>query len=442
MSLDSIVNVQISTQTTAPEQANFGTPLVVGYHTEWPERTRVFAAATAVADLITAGFDAVDPIVVAVGKILSQSPKVTEVVIGRMAESPVRTIKLTPQLAELEAGVAVNFVVNGQAVSATAASPTVAELTADMKTNIDALSIPGVTTTDNSTDLDITASVGVEVTVEMPRRQIERKDNTADTGSGIVADLVAISNENDDWYGLIVAQESEAITNAVAAHIETLKKVYAAVTGDDEVLDSVVTTDIMSDLAGSNYARTRIFYHPKPHLYVNAADLGDELPLNPGSYTRKFKTLAGVEVVTMTNTEKTNVNNKRGNTYTATAGISIVEEGIVSAAGEFADIPRFIDWLSARMQERIYARLINLDKLPFTDAGIGVIEAEIRGQLQDGIDPPFGGLAADPAPTVTVPKAADVSFVDKAARTLTGVSFEATLSGAIHELTINGVVTV
>ncbi len=440
MSLDTIVNVQISTQATAPAQANFGTPLVVGYHTNWPERARVYASATAVADLLTEGFAADDPIVVAVQTLLSQNPRVTEVAVGRLAESPVRSIKLTPVLAELEAGVAVNLVVNGQAVSATAATPTVAELTASLKTNIDALAITGVTTTDNSTDLDIDASSGVEVTVEVPRRQIKRKDNTPDTVTTMAVELAAIQDAFDDWYGLVMAQDSEAITNAVAAYIESQKKIYVAVSGDDDVLDSGSSTDVASDLASSNYARTALYYHPKPHEYPNAGHLGVELPLDPGSYTMKFKTLAGVETVTMTNTEKTNAAAKRANTYTAPAGISIVEEGVVSAAGEFIDVTRFIDWLQARMQERIFAQLINLDKLPFTDSGIGVIEAEVRGQLQDGIA--IGGLAANPAPSVTVPLAADVSFVDKASRTLTGVTFEATLAGAIHNLVIQGTVTV
>ena len=133
MSLDTIVNVQISTQTTAPEQASFGTPLIVGYHTNWPERARVYAAGTAVDDLINDGFASTDPIVVAAQTLLSQNPKVTEVAIGRLTEGPARDIKLTPQLAELEAGVAVPMVINGQAIAPVAATPTVAEFTADMK---------------------------------------------------------------------------------------------------------------------------------------------------------------------------------------------------------------------------------------------------------------------------------------------------------------------
>lgn len=439
MSLDTIVNVSITTQATAPEQANFGTPLVVGYHTNFAERTRVYSAATGLADMVTDGFLTTDPIYQAASKILSQNPKVTEFLVGRMAESPIRTIKFTPVLAELEAGVAVPFVINGQAVTATAATPTVAEFTASMKANIDALALTGVTTTDNGTDLDITGSTGVEVTAEMPRRQIKRKDNTPNTGSGIVADLIAIQDENDSWYSIVLAQESEAITNAAAAHVETLRKSYQAVSGDDDILDSGSSTDLASDLSAANYARTALHFHPKPHLYPNAAAVGVELPKDPGSYTMKFKTLNGVEVTNLSTSEKTNAAAKRANTYTEVAGIAIVEEGVTSAAGEFIDVVRGVDWLQARLQERIFTLFINNDKVPFTDIGVGLIEAEIAAQLQDAIT--AGLLAADPAPVVTVPRVADVPFADRAARCLTGLTFNATLAGAIHKVEIQGTVT-
>lgn len=442
MSLDTIVNISISTQTTAPEQANFGTPLVAAYHTVWPERVRLYDAATGIADMILDGFLATDPAVVAATVVLSQNPKVTEIAIGRLTGAPLRAHKLTPILAGLEAGVPVDMVINGNAIQPVAASPTIAELTADMKTKIDALALTGVTTTDNSTDLDIDVTAGNEATVEVPRRQITRKDETLDpvAPQGSVADLVDITNEFNDWYSLVMAQESEAITLVVAAHIETLSKTYIAVTGDDDVLDAGLATDVASDLASGNYANSAIYYHPKPHTYPNAGHIGVELPKDPGSYTMKFKTLAGVETVTMTATEKNTCAAKRANTYTAVAGISIVEEGVVSAAGEFIDVTRFVHWFRARLQERIYTRFVNLDKVPMDDSGLGIAEAEIRGQQQDGID--VGGLAANPAPTVTVPKVANIPFINRAARQATGLRFDGSLAGAIHELNIQGVFTV
>ena len=63
-----------------------------------------------------------------------------------------------------------------------------------------------------------------------------------------------------------------------------------------------------------------------------------------------------------------------------------------------------------------------------------------RRALQLGISNNF--IANDPAPTVTVPKAANVPPTDKTQRILKNVRFQATLAGAIHAINITGTVTV
>jgi hypothetical protein len=110
------------------------------------------------------------------------------------------------------------------------------------------------------------------------------------------------------------------------------------------------------------------------------------------------------------------------------------------SSNEYIDVIRFRDWLKVRIQERIFARLAAQNKIPFTDAGIAVIQAEVLGQLDEGVS--VGGLSNDPAPTCLVPKASAVSTANKQARTLPDVRFTGTLAGAIHELEIDGVVSV
>ena len=83
--------------------------------------------------------------------------------------------------------------------------------------------------------------------------------------------------------------------------------------------------------------------------------------------------------------------------------------------------------------------MINLPKIPFTDPGIAIIEAEVRGVMDLGISK--GIFAADPAPTVSVPLAVDVDTNDKANRLLPDVNFTAVLAGAIHFVEVNGTVT-
>ena len=89
-------------------------------------------------------------------------------------------------------------------------------------------------------------------------------------------------------------------------------------------------------------------------------------------------------------------------------------------------------WLTARMRERIWFRLVNTSKIAYTAAGVSIIEAEVRAQIQEGIRNNF--LADSPAPVISVP---DVLAVDpnlRATRTLEDLSFEARLAGAINTM--------
>lgn len=74
-----------------------------------------------------------------------------------------------------------------------------------------------------------------------------------------------------------------------------------------------------------------------------------------------------------------------------------------------------------------------------TRPGMSILEAELRAVLAEGIR--NGGLSTTPAPTVTMPDPVTMDFNLKALRTVEGISFTATLAGAVHFVTIVGVCT-
>lgn len=193
-------------------------------------------------------------------------------------------------------------------------------------------------------------------------------------------------------------------------------------------------------LSAANYARTALIYSGTPANYLEAAWAAVRLPLDPGSETWKFaNNLAGQVADNLSDSQIANLKAKFVNYYVTVAGNDIVENGQVSA-NEWIDVIRGIDWLEARMKERIFSRLISSPKVPYTDQGVAIIEADVRAQLNQAVR--VGLLASDPEYTVTVPKVADVDPADRAARLLPDVSFDGTLAGAIHELEITGVVSV
>jgi hypothetical protein len=146
-----------------------------------------------------------------------------------------------------------------------------------------------------------------------------------------------------------------------------------------------------------------------------------------------------VDSVYYTDTEKSTMQGKNCNYYTDIAGRAVTQRGI-TPGDEWFDVINGIDWTQIRMQERIFARLAGAKKVPFTDRGIGIVENEVRGVLTEGVTKEI--YTSDPAPEVSVPLAADISTADKALRILTGVTFRATLAGAIHEAVITGTVSV
>ena len=264
------------------------------------------------------------------------------------------------------------------------------------------------------------------------------KDATADPG--LAADLDAILAANADWYGLLLdsqgyAEVATASTGA-AAWTEVNRRILVVQTADGLVLSAASITDLGYVLKAAGYARTSFIY--TPGLYTEwhaAAWMGERLPAEPGSDTWAFKQLRGVSSYELTDTQRDALEGKNGNHYLTAGGNAITYPG-KSASGEWLDVTRFIDWLKARMRERIFGVQLNAPKIPFTNAGIGRIVTEVRAQLEDGRT--VGGIDPDVPFTVTAPLASEVSSADRAARVLSGVEFNAKLAGAIHQLEISG----
>lgn len=433
MSLDSIVSISIDAQTTSPTQKGFGVPLVVGYHTNFAERTRSY---TSLAALLADGFTTSSAIYKAVAAILSQNPRVESVLVGRLTTPSTMTMNLTPAVAN---NALYRVTINGQVFDYTSdGTATATEIVNGLVALINAAGPLPVTASNVADVLRLVADTPGQVfSLEIDYARWTTIHNATTDGSGIAAQLAAISLENDAWYALVMDSHGEAEILAAAAYIETVEKIFIAVSGDSDVL-TALTTDVASDLESFAYARTALMFHRKPHQYANAAWVGTLLPTTPGEATWKFKTLAGVQNDTFTETQLNNLTNKNANLYQEVAGINITQEGVTSS-GEFIDVTTFVDWLKARMQERIFAILANLPKVPFTDAGIALIEGAIRAQLDQGVE--VGGLNPDGI-QVIVPKASDVPQNDRAARRLTGISFQGVLAGAVHSVVINGTVTV
>ena len=259
----------------------------------------------------------------------------------------------------------------------------------------------------------------------------------------VADDLTAINDANNTWYALITTSRDIPTVKAIASWVEARTKLFGTASSDPAIINVQAGTDVTSIAAFFNqlgYVRTFVMYHQDADFdYPEAAWFGRVLPLEPGSETWKFKTLNSISYSNLTTTQQNNVLAKKANIYVYVGGVGITENGTV-AQGEYIDIVRGIDWLTARIQEYVFSVLVNNPKIPYTDAGIAIIESEVKRVLQIGVNNNL--LASDPVPTTSVPKASSVPSVDKANRILKNVRFQATLAGAIHAVEIRGIVSV
>jgi hypothetical protein len=448
MALNDIVQVSITTEVAGITRVGFGTPLVASYHNAFPERARVYTKAI---DMVSDGFvDAApatgviaDPALTAVRKIFSQSPRFQRVIVGRAANQPTMAVTLIPVV---QNNTKYEITINGNSASFTSdATATLGEILIGLAAA--AALLPGHGTEFNAVDtgpgtsLDIDAGTSLSGMFELSMTSPELWSTVADgtPDPGVAADLTAIKTYNNDWYCLIPTLFSDPAILAYAAAIEADEKIMVACSADTDVLGDVAG-NIAEDLNAASYKRTALAYNQSPSTYLNGGWAGVMLPKDPGSATWKLKTVSGAPVSDfLTTTQITNIESNFANYYTTISGRAVMQQG-TSAQGQFMDHTRFIDWLVQRLREDVFAALASADKVPFTDPGIAIIENIVHGVMQEGIS--AGGLAADPAPVVTVPRAADVNAVDKANRLLPDVEFTAILAGAIHSVQIQGVVSV
>ena len=78
--------------------------------------------------------------------------------------------------------------------------------------------------------------------------------------SDLTASLIAISNEDNDWYALLYEGKVKANILLAAAYIETVIKIFITSIEDADILTSV-TTDLMSLLQALNYNRTGVLWN-------------------------------------------------------------------------------------------------------------------------------------------------------------------------------------
>lgn len=266
-------------------------------------------------------------------------------------------------------------------------------------------------------------------------------------GKESIADaMAAICNEDNDFYGIALADRTPDNVLALAAWTETHTKIFCLATNDANARDASLTSDIGAQLQAKNYFRSNYWWQSQAGNgeYVDVGIMARCFAIDPGGETWADKTVAGCTADALSETDYNTLTKKGYNTYERCRNISLTQNG-KCAAGEWIDIIRFRDWLQEKMAVRILNLLVNADKIGYIDADITKIENVIKQTLQEGQDK--GGIAPTEITsdgktnlgwTVSVPLSSDVDANTKASRVLRGVKFTARLAGAIHIVHVQG----
>jgi len=448
--ISDFVDVSITRETAKITRTGFGTPLLMGDHYYFPDRVRAY---TDPADMLTDGFLITDDLYKAALKIMGQELSPPQFKVGRKLEDVNSKATLaftgTPSAGTWTLDIGI-----GDATPVTTGNITYAadDDTALIETAIEALSgITEVTVTGLYSTGYTIEFTGVDAAADFRVTVIDVSSLTGVTaatatmtqyGSAVetwTVGLNAIIAADDNWYFLIGTTRTKADILLLAAVIETKLKIYFVCTGEADVKNGVADNTLKS-LTALSYDRTVYLYSGDYANFPEAAWVGGQAPKDPGSLTWKFKSLTGIIADELTTTEVATIKADKGNIYETIGGVSMISAEAIVVNDEFIDIIRGTDWLQTRMSEGIFTALVNNDKIPFTAAGIGLIEGIIKYWLNEGesID---RGLLVPNESTITTPDIEDVDPAEKAIRYLSGITFTAKYAGALHKIGITGKIT-
>lgn len=445
--INEIVDISITRDTLGRRRAGFSVPIIIGKNLATGDRISFFTNRDDVAAAVFGGTDSEEYKMA--DEIFSQNPSVERLAIGGQSED--KSVSFTGTMTQGS----IIATVNGVEVETPFNTDLTTTLT-DLAADITSEAIPAV---------GIAASIGLELTVTANTGffigiKIEFDGlATSDTVTASIDDdedpsdaFDAIRLVNDRWFWVLITSRVGSEQEAVALKVEGLKKHFVTASDDANIINQAEGTDTTSlayKFALAKYTNTTLFYTgDSDSNYVDAGYVGRLAPLDPGSYTGKFKTLIKLLPDDLTSTQSLNARDKFCNTYEEVGDRNIVREGI-TPSGEFTDVIVFVEWLESTMADDVYNNLASKDKIPFTDSGIQSIGASMEPSLKTGQN--RGGISEtsfdddnvqDGGYVINLPRRQDLDSNDIALRILRDVSFTAFLAGAIHFVKIRGTVTV
>jgi hypothetical protein len=241
----------------------------------------------------------------------------------------------------------------------------------------------------------------------------------------------------DEAYCYFCDDFTLAYQNALADWCLANSKLAAIQSEDAAILDD--TAGNLFEILYDDDANGRAFgYYHDATEYAALAQAAVGLSADPDQTASVWydKTLTGITPEVITTAQKAAVLSNKGNLVLRLMGVSATGHGTLFD-GNYIDTLISKDWLKARIGEAVAQLKLDLSnrnqKIPYTNAGLAMIEAVIRGVCKRG---ERIGHFAEGSTVITVPDISDVDPADIIARACT-IPVTVTLSGGILTCTIN-----
>ena len=444
MALTDYVTLTITQNSVGITRASFGIPMVLSASAAWA--TDLIRFYNDYNSVVTDFPIALCPEQSAALALFSQAPAPTQIAIGRSVNKPTLVYQMTAltPTAFLTTTYLANVTGPGitptQVTFTSSGAPTDALWATGMVAALNAVVGKNYTVTGATSPISATANTpGAWFSIEIVNVTLMKLKQTH-IDPGVAADIIAINNQNPNWYALYTQFNSKPYSVAVAAQIETMSKVYACESNDTEsILTATGNAELLDSIMSSAYGRTLGFYHGAANQSAAAALLGRCLPIDPGGVSFFGKTLATVTPAVYSATQRTNLVARRASGYELTSGIGVSFGGQVgSPVTGYLDVRRNLDWIQDDMSKGVFGAIVANNIVPYTDAGITIIEAEVRASVKRSID---RGIIVDGSQAFNIPTAASAAPSDKLARSLINVKFSGILQGAVHKVALIGTVS-
>ncbi len=213
----------------------------------------------------------------------------------------------------------------------------------------------------------------------------------AETPAQCAAALCAISPL---WYGLMFSASTQPtdqqnLDTAAVIEAQSIARVFGITITNTNVLSSLVSNDLASELQAAGFNRTCTQY--SQNVYAIASFFGRNFSVNySGSNTAitvMYKQEPAVAAETLTESQAATLKAKNCNVFVNYVNnTSIIQYGVM-AIGNFFDVIHDTDWLQNATQTGVYNVLYTTPtKIPQTDAGMNQITGAIAQVMQQGVD--------------------------------------------------------